>query len=279
MADDTDTSPDKGTALWREITDFLRTDILDGHYQPGQALPGEAALARTYATSRPTIRKAIAQLAGEGLLTVAHGRGTFLRPLPDRMTIAIGRPPHEDLLSPAYDPTRQGWHISEPLREPSPGEVPTYALEPYYTPAGLDDANLFGIRSGQHLAYRYAFWQHQRTRARVMISSHTLLELVRTSRDDGEDVEPADYYAHLAKVRGPVTFTTSVHSRMPYGDAITDLAMEPIGTPLLVVRRTMLDPHGHVLEVTEIEAPGDRFEAAFPNDDRPLSDDQIALRL
>lgn len=71
---------DKGAARWRIIADLLRSDVVQDHYQPGQALPGEAFLASEYATSRPTIRKAIAQLVGEGLLTVAHGRATFVRP-------------------------------------------------------------------------------------------------------------------------------------------------------------------------------------------------------
>ncbi|GAA1708418.1 hypothetical protein GCM10009734_09130 [Nonomuraea bangladeshensis] len=89
--------------------------MLQDHYKPGQALPGEAFLANEYATSRPTTRKAIAQLVGEGLLTVAHGRGTFVRPTPDRRLILLGAAEREDLLSPAYDPSRQGWeHVTVP---------------------------------------------------------------------------------------------------------------------------------------------------------------------
>jgi GntR family transcriptional regulator len=87
--------------------------VVQGHYQPGQVLPGEAFLASEYATSRPTIRKAIAQLVGEGLLTVAHGRGTFVRPTPDRRLILMGGSEREDLLSPTYDPAKQGWeHVT-----------------------------------------------------------------------------------------------------------------------------------------------------------------------
>ncbi|MER5624852.1 GntR family transcriptional regulator [Streptosporangium sp. NPDC002544] len=88
---------DKGAARWRIIADLLRSDVVQDHYQPGQALPGEAFLASEYATSRPTIRKAIAQLVGEGLLTVAHGRGTFVRPTPDRRLILMGGSEREDL--------------------------------------------------------------------------------------------------------------------------------------------------------------------------------------
>ncbi|MFI6923988.1 GntR family transcriptional regulator [Nonomuraea spiralis] len=262
---------DKAAARWREIADFLRTDVLDGHYQPGQALPGEAALAHTYNTSRPTIRKAIAQLAGEGLLTVAHGRGTFLRARPERKVIILGERPHVDLLSPTNDPADQGWALSERLRKLSDGEAPAEQLHPYWTPSGVDEASVLGIRRGQMVAYRYAYWQHPKTRARILISSYTVADLVR---GESEDVAPEHFYSHLESTRGPLRWTTTAHAAMPYGSAIEDLEMEAVGTPLLVTRRLMLDREGRPLEFTQIEAPGDRFEAAGGGDDG-----HVALRL
>ena len=45
-------------------------------------LPGELELADQYGVSRDTIRRAIQELAGEGLLVVLHGRGTFVADRP-----------------------------------------------------------------------------------------------------------------------------------------------------------------------------------------------------
>lgn len=46
--------------------------------EPGQALPGERELARTLAVSRVTVRKALAGLVEEGVLSQRHGAGTFV---------------------------------------------------------------------------------------------------------------------------------------------------------------------------------------------------------
>ncbi|GAB3878039.1 GntR family transcriptional regulator [Microbispora bryophytorum] len=263
---------EKEAARWRIIADLLRNDVLEDHYQPGQALPGEAFLASEYATSRPTIRKAIAQLAGEGLLTVAHGRGTFVRPTPDRRLILTGWPDHEDLLSPAYNPAKQGW---EYVTVPSEAERAQSKVTPnsaLFMTAEGNRADILAVRRGTMVVYRYAYWQHTKTRARIHLSSYVLADQVATIRGEGSGreieshVEPEDYYAHLERQHGPLRWTASVHARMPYGETYEDLGMEPIGTPLLVVRRVMLSQHGRPLEFTEIEAPGDRFEAASVSD-------------
>ncbi|MEV4395378.1 UTRA domain-containing protein [Nonomuraea sp. NPDC049607] len=93
-------------------------------------------------------------------------------------------------------------------------------------------------------------------------------------RGVSEDVAPEHFYSHLEATRGPLHWTTSAHAAMPYGSAIEDLEMEAVGTPLLVIRRLMLDREGRPLEFTQIEAPGDRFEAAGRGDEG-----RIALRL
>jgi DNA-binding GntR family transcriptional regulator len=45
---------------------------------PGDKLPGEAELSELYGVSRDTIRRATQELAGEGLIVILHGRGTFI---------------------------------------------------------------------------------------------------------------------------------------------------------------------------------------------------------
>ncbi|WP_171064736.1 GntR family transcriptional regulator [Actinomadura soli] len=257
-----DVSREKVSPRWRMVTDHMRTEILDGYYQPGQALPGEAQLASHYATSRPTVRKAIAQLAAEGLLSAAHGRGTFVRPRPDRRLIAIGHDPHPDLLSPEFDVIAAGW---EPVDVPSDAEREHSGLGhrvPIPNPCGIAEAETLGIRRGHSVIYRYAFWQHAKVRTRVYIESNIPADLVA-------GIEPADYYAHLADTRGPLRWTTTVLAQMPSGDEISDLGMEPTGTPLLVVRRIMLAADGRPLEFTQLHAPGDRFEAASATDHEP----------
>ncbi|MGP3955232.1 GntR family transcriptional regulator [Nonomuraea sp. 3N208] len=277
---------DKTAARWRVIADLLRTDVLQDHYKPGQALPGEAFLANEYATSRPTIRKAIAQLVGEGLLTVAHGRGTFVRPTPDRRLILLGAAEREDLLSPAYDPSRQGW---EHVTVPSDAERADSRLGPnmpIFMSIEGSTADTLNVRRGRMGLYRYAHWQHTKTHARIHLSSYVLADQVGTvTTHEGQprledEVAPEEYYVRLERMHGSLRWITSVHAQMPYGDTWEDLNMEPIGTPLLIVRRVMLSSDGRPLEVTEIEAPGDRFEAIPASEaEQAGGDSQITLRV
>jgi len=56
----------------------LQNMIENGELQPGHALPSERDLAKLLSLSRVTVRKAIAGLAEDGLLTQRHGAGTFV---------------------------------------------------------------------------------------------------------------------------------------------------------------------------------------------------------
>lgn len=68
------------TPLYEKIKERIRTDLLTA---PGQEahrrLPTERELEALYRVSRPTISKALAALAAEGLLTKEQGRGSFTR--------------------------------------------------------------------------------------------------------------------------------------------------------------------------------------------------------
>jgi DNA-binding GntR family transcriptional regulator len=60
------------------VTRELRERIKSGEWSPGQRLPGVGDLAEHHKTSRATMSKVIARLAGEGLLTVVPSWGTFI---------------------------------------------------------------------------------------------------------------------------------------------------------------------------------------------------------
>jgi GntR family transcriptional regulator len=56
----------------------IRGSIEQGRVKPGQALPSERELARRLDLSRVTVRKALAGLVEDGVLTQRHGAGTFV---------------------------------------------------------------------------------------------------------------------------------------------------------------------------------------------------------
>jgi GntR family transcriptional regulator len=60
------------------VRQSLQRMIEKGQLAPGQALPSEREMADVLSLSRVTVRKAIAGLAADGLLTQRHGAGTFV---------------------------------------------------------------------------------------------------------------------------------------------------------------------------------------------------------
>ncbi len=59
--------------LYRQVADDLRQQIHDGELTPGDILPGLPALAGVYAASKETVRKGLAIVEGEGLITRDRG--------------------------------------------------------------------------------------------------------------------------------------------------------------------------------------------------------------
>lgn len=67
-----------GIALWRQIADRIRSDIVSGRFGRDGRLPPELALAERFGVNRHTVRSAIAALTAEGVLRAEQGRGTFV---------------------------------------------------------------------------------------------------------------------------------------------------------------------------------------------------------
>ncbi|MEK9971325.1 MAG: GntR family transcriptional regulator, partial [Ferrovibrio sp.] len=66
------------TPLYHQIFLILRGQIVEGRLGPGAQVPGEEELARQFNVSRITARRALAELAAEGLVTRGRGRGTHV---------------------------------------------------------------------------------------------------------------------------------------------------------------------------------------------------------
>ncbi|KQL49645.1 GntR family transcriptional regulator [Brevibacillus choshinensis] len=74
--------------LYIQLQRKLRTQILNGEFKEGEAIPSETEIMKTFQSTRGTVRKAIALLVSEGLVHQVQGKGTFvlLRPLSYTLT-------------------------------------------------------------------------------------------------------------------------------------------------------------------------------------------------
>jgi GntR family transcriptional repressor for pyruvate dehydrogenase complex len=73
----------------------LKEGVLGGRWGPGARLPSERALAEELGASRPSVREALRELSGEGLIEIRPRRGIFVKaagaePLGDPFARLIG---------------------------------------------------------------------------------------------------------------------------------------------------------------------------------------------
>ncbi|MHA6627630.1 FadR/GntR family transcriptional regulator [Pseudonocardia sichuanensis] len=64
--------------LARQAAEVILSRTTSGEWPPGHRLPGEAALAAELGVGRSTVREAIRELAGQGVLQTRQGAGVFV---------------------------------------------------------------------------------------------------------------------------------------------------------------------------------------------------------
>ncbi len=64
-----------------DLVDRLKLMIANGELQPGQRLPSQRALSASLQVSVQSVREALYELAGTGLLETRHGSGTYVSSL------------------------------------------------------------------------------------------------------------------------------------------------------------------------------------------------------
>lgn len=87
----TPVNPESPVPLYFQVESDLRRLIGEGELAPGAMVPPEQDLCRSYGVSRQTIRLALSRLVADGLVSRSAGRGTFVRPRPDRTRFFLDR--------------------------------------------------------------------------------------------------------------------------------------------------------------------------------------------
>ncbi|MEW2919257.1 phosphonate metabolism transcriptional regulator PhnF [Ruegeria sp. ANG10] len=70
------------TPIWKSIALSLTSDIAEGRYDTGDRLPTEAQLAAQHSVNRHTVRRALSEMAEQGLVHPRRGAGVFVAARP-----------------------------------------------------------------------------------------------------------------------------------------------------------------------------------------------------
>lgn len=76
--------PDDTRPPYVQVVDAVRREIEDGTFEPGGKLPTHRQLGDRYAVSVGTVKRALGELQGAGLIVSRQGQGAFVRTRPPR---------------------------------------------------------------------------------------------------------------------------------------------------------------------------------------------------
>ncbi|MET3600575.1 GntR family transcriptional regulator [Martelella mangrovi] len=234
--------------LYRRLKAAIATVIARGDLESGAALPPERDLAELLGVSRVTVRRAIAELTSEGVLTRRHGAGTFVALPIDRIEQPLKRLTSftEDMMARGLKP-RSRW-LERGLFPASPEEADTFGIAP-----GTEVARLSRIRFGSN---------------RPMALEHT--SLPGDIMDAPEAVGPSLYAALAERGIRPERANERITACV-LNDEQADLLGVPSGSPALTILRTGFDAAGRVIEMTRSYYRSDIYdlvaELTFSNDE------------
>ena len=101
------------TPAYKAVYFSIKRAIQDGSYKAGSLLPSEPELEKQFNVSRTTVRKAISLLTTEGYLDVKQGRGTLVLDITTTQRLNSITSITETLMRRGYEVTTQGISIEQ----------------------------------------------------------------------------------------------------------------------------------------------------------------------
>jgi GntR family transcriptional regulator len=241
---------------FRQIAGHLREAIRRGELAPGDKLPSETELMDHYHVARMTVRQAVAELRGEGLVVPEHGRGVFVRARPPVRRVASDRfaRRHRDAGKAAFTAEAEG------LGRPSVDEIEVFEAPP------PDHAReLLRLPSRTRVVTRDRRYMLDGQPVELA-TSYIPADIARGTKIAEVDSGPGGIYARLEEMGHTLKeFVEEVSVRMPAPDERRRLRLGA-GIPVMVVVRTAYDLDGRPVEVCDTVKAGPSYvlEYRFP---------------
>jgi GntR family transcriptional regulator len=211
--------------------------LIDGKAE-GEPIPSERDLSEQLGVSRPTLRSAVDDLVGAGLLVRRHGRGTFIR----------HAPASPQALAPATG--------AEELRA---------AAGSGHSSVCTFETQLAGALLGERMRVSPASPLLHVVRLRIAGEAPIAIERIWIPQALVPDIRPEDFGSEsvheLLRVRYGVLATETVQiAKATVAEAAeADQLQIPVQAPALLVTRTTEDGTGQVIEYTRSVYRGDRY--------------------
>jgi GntR family transcriptional regulator len=240
-------------ALYLQIADQLREQVVTGKLAPGSRLPSEHSLMAAYDASRDTVRKAIGVLKAEGRVDSERGRGVTVRiPSPVQR---LG----SDRLSRKHRKAGKAAYLTE---MESSGRKPEISVTVSTEKASPGVAARLGLKAGDRVLVRSRRMLADGQPLQLAVS-YLPLELVKGTRIEQPDTGPGGTYARLEEMGHRLgRFEERVTARMPSPEEAKSLDLGP-GTPVILVARTAYAVGDRPVELCDTVMAADRYELLY----------------
>lgn len=227
---------------YRQIAAMLREAIESNRLASGERLPSEAELIEHFGVARMTVRQAVQELRGEGLVVSEHGRGVFVRPSPPIRRLASDR-------------------FARKHRAEGKAAFTVEAEKAGYSPR-VDNIVVIRERPNSLVAERLRVSINDEivVRSRRYLANGRPIEtavsyipaaFAEGTKIDQVDTGPGGIYARLEENGHMLArFTEEVGARMPSPDERRALEIGA-GVPVLTVLRTAYDTNDVAVEVCD----------------------------
>ncbi|WP_330299976.1 MULTISPECIES: GntR family transcriptional regulator [unclassified Streptomyces] len=227
--------------LWSQASDRIREEIARRGLSAGSKLPPERELCTRLDVSRVTLRRALAHLVDQGLVTASHGRGWFVAaPVPP----APAREWPKDLES--FTATARRKHM----------RASSVVLHQETVTASLDDADRLDVPAGTPLLRleRVRLLNEVRIALdRTLVVAELAPDLTRT------DFREASLFEELRRWGvEPDRAEATIEARTADGELAGHLGIAE-GAPVLVLDQTVYTRDQRPLLLSTVEYSGDRY--------------------
>jgi GntR family transcriptional regulator len=236
---------DRPGPLYVWVADALRTEIREGRYRPGDKLPSERELSERFEVSKVTVRQAIVQLRGEGLVTSRAGYGVL---------VAAPGPPRrlsDDILR------GEAFYRAVGRLGLEPNVATTIAREP----AAAEVAEALGVELGAEVLVHVRL-----TRAEgglpLFLATNYFPAWVAEAVPQLADKSTVGLPKHLGQAYGPLYGEDVIDSRMPTEEEAQRLEI-PEGTPVTIIQGVNRDSQHRPLHYVVKVTPSGRMEYVY----------------